>query len=808
MPLFWFSLACLSGMLAASSASLPLIAWISLAGVTLALAVAQRFKLLYRWPAFASLEEKLAGLANRARIHLSLPFLALLASAALGGARYQAAVPSLQPPDLIAVYREQKPEVVVEGWLAAPPDVRDSYSNLRLSIFNIMLQDGTLARPVDGLILVQALPGGDWRYGDRLRCQGRLISATNDEDFSYQEYLARQGIHALLLHASVERVGSGAGSAFMAAIYTIRARLHELVYRQYPNPEASLISGILLGIETGIPEHIQQAFQLTGTAHIVAISGFNISILAGLFAWLFSRLFGRWRGAVLAALAIGLYTLLVGAAPAVMRAALMGGLALFARQLGRRQDGLNSLALVAALMALHNPFVLWDIGFQLSFAATLGLILYANPMMEGLSAWLGRRLSSHAAQLVSRLVGEYFLFTLAAQVTVLPVIIYHFRQLSLISLLANPLVLPAQPPLMVGAGMALGLGMLWEPLGQLGATLAWPFAAYTLRCVEWLGGWRGAAIALGPVALWGVLAYYAAMLGVTFYRPQLAAYARKISPGFLAAALLVLNALAWRAVLAAPDGRLHLTVLNVSSGSQSGEALLLRAPSGQYILINGGPSATALSEALGRRLPLAARRLEYLVVAGVSDGQLGALPAVLERYPPGDVLWGGLERASRGAQELQAKLERLEIPQQTLQTGQKLDLGQGAELRVLAAGRRGALLLLAYGNFRLLLPCGLDFEMLDRLDAARQVGPLSALLLAEGGYAPLNPPEWLAKLRPQLVLLSVSPLDVDGLPSPETLEALEALAGYTLLRTDRHGWIEITTDGEQMWVEVEKSPAR
>ncbi len=122
-------------------------------------------------------------------------------------------------------------------------------------------------------------------------------------------------------------------------------------------------------------------------------------------------------------------------------------------------------------------------------------------------------------------------------------------------------------------------------------------------------------------------------------------------------------------------------------------------------------------------------------------------------------------------------------------------------LQVLTAGQRGAVLLLEWGNFRLLLPVGMSFDDMETLQMGKQVGRVSDLLLADAGFAPLNPPEWIAALQPQVVLLSVSPKDATGLPSPETLEAVQ---GYSLLRTDRNGWIELTTDGEQMWVEAKK----
>ena len=156
-----------------------------------------------------------------------------------------------------------------------------------------------------------------------------------------------------------------------------------------------------------------------------------------------------------AGVGIGLYTILVGVDASVVRAALMGGLSLLAAQFGRRQEGINSLAFVATLMAIVNPHVLWDVGFQLSFTATLGLILYAEPLSQWFTWAASRFLPAAAAVRLAKPVGEYFLFTLAAQVLTLPVILYHFQRLSWISLLANPLILPAQPPVMIMGGISV-----------------------------------------------------------------------------------------------------------------------------------------------------------------------------------------------------------------------------------------------------------------------------------------------------------------------------------------------------------------
>ena len=583
-----------------------------------------------------------------------------------------------------------------------------------------------------------------------------------------------------------------------------------------------MLAGILLGVEAGIPPEVQAAFRDTGTSHIIAISGFNIAILVALLAGMLGRLLGPGRtgarrGALAAVGGIILYAILVGGQASVVRAAIMGGLALFAIQLGRRTSGLNGLMFVAAVMALFTPFILWDVGFQLSFTATLGLVLFAGSLSAWFERLASRRLSRPAAKRLSQPVGEYFLYTLAATLLTLPVIVYHFQRLSLVSLVANPLVLPVQPALMVLGGLATILGMLWAPLGQWLAYLAWPLAAYTIRMVETLANLPLAAVSLGKIGLPLVAAFYILLLAVVLGGPHWKTWLASRRSGGLKmpdwlpagakpqsvlcfgglAALTTLTVIIWQAVATAPDGRLHLTVLDVGSG----EALLIRTPSGRSLLINGGPSPGSLSEGLGRRLPITSRRLEYLVVAGTGNAQLAALPGNLERFPPAQVLWAGDSGSSRGARELVQALNAASIPILQAKAGHILDLGDGASLQVLSTNPQGAALLLEWNNFRALLPVGLDEDSLAELQNDPTLRDISALLLADGGSAALNPPSWLRRLNPQLILLSVGAGDLRGRPDAEVMDALE---GYNFMRTDQNGWIELATDGEQMWVEVEQ----
>ncbi|MCK5429328.1 MAG: ComEC/Rec2 family competence protein, partial [Anaerolineales bacterium] len=389
--------------------------------------------------------------------------------------------------------------------------------------------------------------------------------------------------------------------------------------------------------------------------------------------------------------------------------------------------------------------------FQLSFAATLGLLLYAEPLTQAFVRLTSRRTSQSTAERLAGPFGEYILFTLAAQVTILAVIVYHFKRLSLTSLIANPVILPAQPAVMILGGLAVILGMVWLPLGQLAAYLAWPFVVFTIRAVELLARLPGGVFTLGDVALYWVVLFYAVLFLLTFGGSRLRAMIPAIKPSLAFAALGILSVLVWRAASSTPDGRLHISLLDVGSG----EAVLIQSPTGRYLLVNGGPSPSRLSDALGRRLPLNHRRLDYLVVASPSEQGIAALPRTIQRYPPDNVLWAGPTHGTRSARTLQDALNVAEIRPVRAEAGQTLHLGDGAQMQVLAVGKRGAVLLLEWENFRALLPVGMDFETLEILQNERSLVPVNALLLAESGYAPVNPPEWIDKLRPQVVLLSV-----------------------------------------------------
>ncbi len=808
----WVSLAFLAGIVLAGNVSLPATIWLFLAGIALALGLLWRF-----------LTHSI-GLDALAQDVTSATILAIFLL--LGAARYQSAIAVFDAFDL-GWYNDRPYETLVTAWVTEPPDQRDNYANLRLRATGIDTGGGTDLQ-VDGLLLARVDSNDEYHYGQVIRLRGNLESPPEGEDFSYREYLARENVHSMMSSADVTILPGEKGNPFMAGMFALKTRALETIYRIFPDPEASLLAGILLGVDNGLPEDLQQAFKDTGTSHIIAISGFNIAIIAEIFLALFGRAFGQRRGAFFAALGIIFYTLLVGADAAVVRAAVMGVTALFARHFGRQQAGLNTLFGVAALMNLVNPYYLQDVGFQLSFAATLGLILYAQPMEQWVTLLLMRiqvnrytgthvdtdnptpnsqlLTSNPSVEKLSSLISSLFLLTLAAQVTTLPIMAYHFNRISLVSFIANPFILPAQPAVMILGGLATLLGMIFEPLGQIAAFIAWPFVAYTIALVDGFGSVSWAAYSM-DFPFWMVLVWYVALLGLTVGREPLKEFfvslkvtLPKIPAWVFLTALTLLALLVWRAVLSLPDGKLHITFLDADTS----DAILIETPSGDTVLINGGESLSKLSSQLGRRLPLTNRKLDWLIVASTQENQVNALPRLMERYPPEQALWAGNVEASFPSRKLNEWLVSHQVRVTRAEEDQVLDLGDGATLRVLSVDERGAVLLVEYGSFRALLPVGMSFDALDSISLDESLAPLTALLLAESGFAPLNSEAWISSLDPQLVVLSVSAGNFLGMPDQATLDAV---GPRTLLRTDANGWIEIVSDSQSIWVEVERGEA-
>ncbi|MCZ7569003.1 MAG: DNA internalization-related competence protein ComEC/Rec2 [Ardenticatenaceae bacterium] len=795
-PLIPFTLAWLLGLVVDAWQPLPLSAWLALGSVAALVALLIRRRARSPGPAGPAL---LASLA--------------LGALALGGARH-AVVRPVMDASTLAAFNDQGEPVTVTGVVVAYPEVSGTRARLRVSAHSLHLADGR-EQIVHGRLLATVSRYPEWHYGDEVRLRGQLETPPVFEDFSYRDYLARQGIFSLLTRARGERLRAGLGSPLFAALYVLRDRARTVIASMLPEPHAALLTGILLGIDDGIPKEVLAAFNTTGTTHILVISGANFAVIAGVLTLLAARIAGPRQGAWLAIAGIALYALLVGGEPAVLRAAVMGALYVMARGLGRETMALNSLGVAVLLLTALDPFTLWDLGFQLSTLATLALILFVPGLtqrVERVLAPLGPRRA-----VVMGLLNEALIVTLAAQLTTTPLVVAVFGRLSLISLVTNLLILPVQSWLMLSGGLATLAGLLWLPLGRLLALGPWLALGWTLAMVEWTARVPAASVDIfgfrGP---W-LLGYYTVLFGTAIWRrgwrppAPLLGWLRRLRrpaamPALLAAAALValLPWLAWRL---GPDGRLHLDVLDVGQG----DAILIVTPGGQQIVVDGGPDPQRLLARLGLHLPPWDRHLELVVLTHPDADHLGGLPELLARYQVAQVLRPDIEGETTLFAEWQTRLSREGAVVTRAQRGQVIALEPGLRLEVLHPGSRpvgegtnndAIVLRLRYRHFCALLTADIEAPA-EQVLVAEGLDRCALLKVAHHGSATSSTDGLLAVVRPAVALISVGTDNGFGHPNTEVLARLEH-AGARVLRTDQLGTIELISDGEHLWLHTRR----
>lgn len=466
--------------------------------------------------AAAPVEPALAGAFGAAGVAVvwrprPIPRLALLlvVSGSLGVARIGMAAPSTTER---SVWAYAGAKVAISGYVARQPDRREDKQSAVIDAEQLLF-DG-VARTAQGLVLLKLPPNPELRYGQRVRVYGTLELPPSEGDFDYRAYLERHGVRVLMTRPHIEALPGAAGAWWQRDLLRLNDRARATSLRLIREPHASLLVGILLGVQSTIPEEVLDAFSATGTSHILVISGWNISVIvAGVTAFLGALKLPRKRAALLCLPLIALYVLFVGASPAVLRAALMGSLGVVAVLTDRESDAWTSLLAACAAMALLDPNVLFDIGFQLSALATGGLFAFARPIERVLTA---RGPLTHP---LFKWSVEPLTATLAASLLSLPILLFHFGNLSLVAPLANVVMLWAVPYAMLFGALAVVAGLLWLPLGQLLALGAWPFLEWLLVAAEFLAQLPWAATTVPPIAAAWVWGYYA-LTAWLFWRLQ------------------------------------------------------------------------------------------------------------------------------------------------------------------------------------------------------------------------------------------------------------------------------------------------
>ncbi len=375
------------------------------------------------------------------------------------------------------------------------PEVKDRNQN-------IIIQDDKKNK-----FLVNAYVFPEYHYGDELKVEC-LLQIPENKTFNYQMYLAKEGIFYLCQNEKIERLEKNSGNKFYSLILQGKNILVKKINQIMPAPESGLMVGILLGGDDQLSKKVQTDFSKTGMTHIVAVSGYNVTIIAE-YLLLLGIFLGLWRKQALwfALVGIFLFVVMVGLPASAVRAGIMGALLIWAMKNGRLANSTNAIVLAGAVMLLINPLLLrYDIGFQLSFLATLGIV-YLSPFLENSLMKKNRAFG----------LWEIILLSVSAQIFVIPIIMFNFQSLSLISLLANVLVLPVIPLTMLSGFLMLVFQFIFPPLGTILAWLTFLPLKYETTIISFLASLKYASIEIQNFSWWAVAVWYIILGGIIFF---------------------------------------------------------------------------------------------------------------------------------------------------------------------------------------------------------------------------------------------------------------------------------------------------
>lgn len=390
-----------------------------------------------------------------------------------------------------------------EGAVVEEPDVRRSRANLTLEARELL---SPARGPISGKVLITIGRYPEYRYGELIRVLGTLEEPFETEEFSYKNYLAKDEIYSVSRFPKVEKLSDDQGNFLKAALLSFKTYFVSKLSQVLPEPQNSLLLGLLVGARRSLPADLLEVFKITGVTHIIAISGFNISIITRLLGRFVQKYLGpRWSLIISALVVLG-FVVITGAQASVVRAAIMGMLVVIALNVGRASQMFNALILAAGVMVFLKPqILLFDTGFQLSFLATLGLISLADYFERFF----------HKVPEAFEIRGS-LCATLSAQIFVWPLLIFYFDQLSVIAPLANVLILPLIPWAMFFGFLSGLLALVWLPLSYLAAWITWAFLSYQIKITEALSQVPFAAVKIEELSLSWVLGYYVLLFLLVF----------------------------------------------------------------------------------------------------------------------------------------------------------------------------------------------------------------------------------------------------------------------------------------------------
>ena len=745
----------------------------------------------------------------------------ILAAFAAGGAAFIFA--QLPPSGGVLNYTGEP--VYVEGTVVDEPIFYSDNVSYRLKVHSVETADGIFSAPGTLLVRVYGDSAETYWFGEKLRVRGVIVEPRglrNPGGFDYRYHLKSQGIDALVYPKAsmVESLGTGELAKPVEAALRLRSGMVKVIESSLPSPSDALLTAILFGQRQRLPEQVADNFRRAGAGHLMAVSGLHVGLVAGLFLGLCRLL--RLQGRVPLAIAIFLvlaYAYMTGLRPSAVRAALMVSLAFGALILDRENDLPSAVAFAALATLFFNPLLLFTVGFQLSYAATISLIYAYKPLLE-----------LPVFQRLPLLLRAPVAITLAAQIGVLPLSIYYFHALPTTALLFNLCLIPLIT-FTVGLGLAGALTALVIPL--VGELIVWA-SRPLLELMLFITSYSNLPfmyVTVRPPGIGTLFVIYGIMsviLLIYYLRPddpaggkaslffiikplrlQASSARGKARVWFLIILLFVFTVISWASLFTPDSDKLIVTFIDVGQGASA----LIEAPCGKVILVDAGgePSYRGDPGAVGERIILpflrykGIRQIDMAIITHPHEDHFGGFIPLVEQFKiehmlispaqgGSDHYEGLLEKALSGGIVIQQASAGqtwlckdgivLEIigPPQTLYRGTSSDLNNNS-----------VVFILHYGEVKMLFTGDIeDTAVKDMLKNNSDLRSDLLLIPHHGGYLETMP-ALLEAVKPDAAVIQVGNNSF-GHPHPYTLSALEK-SGTVVYRNDQHGAIIAETDG-------------
>jgi competence protein ComEC len=416
----------------------------------------------------------------------------------LGIGRYQMAVERILNNDF-KKYNDQEKSIILVGRTTKEADLRERSINLEIESDYILIDDKKIK--TSGKVLVTAVRYPVYNYGDKLEIKGILKTPMVFEGFNYKNFLAKDGIFSVMYFPEIKKIDDRKGNFVFASILSLKDKIRQSIYQSFSPPQSSFLGALILGDQRRMSDSFRGKLNITGVSHITSVSGMHIAIISAvLMEFLLGIGFWRSQAFYLTVIFLIFFILMVGLPAAAVRAGIMGTLFLFAQKTGRKSTAFRSIIFAAVLILIANPLLLkFDVSFQLSFLAVIGLI-FLDPILK--------RLLNKIPEIIFFNLKTMISMTLSAQILTLPILIYNFGRISLISPITNILILPLIPLLTILGFLVGFVGIIWQSFAQIISLPCWLILTYMIRTINWLSGFSFSSLRLENVSwIWLVIFY-------------------------------------------------------------------------------------------------------------------------------------------------------------------------------------------------------------------------------------------------------------------------------------------------------------